>query len=203
MEECVSLAREFAARYARELEVPVYLYESAALRADRRNLEQVRKGQYEALAAEGLAAESRRPDFGPFAVHPSAGATAIGARPFLVAFNVNLKSRDIEAARAIARTVRTSGGGLPNVKAVGIALEERGLVQVSINLTDYRATSLHQAFAAVRDEAARRGIEVAESEIYGLVPAEALVDAARRSLGLAGFEITQVLDLRLLDIAGG
>jgi glutamate formiminotransferase len=203
MEECVALAREFAARYARELEVPVYLYESAALRADRRTLEEIRKGQYEALAAEGLSAESRVPDAGPHVVHPTAGATAIGARPFLVAFNVNLKSRDIKAARAIARTIRTSGGGLPNVKAVGIALEERGLVQVSINLTDYRATPVHQAFAAVRDEAARRGIEVAESEIYGLVPAEALVDAARHSLGLAGFDITQVLDLRLLDIAGG
>jgi glutamate formiminotransferase len=202
MEECVVLAREFAALYARELAVPVYLYESAAFRDDRRNLEQVRKGQYEALAAEGLTAPSRAPDFGPHVVHPTAGATAIGARPFLVAFNVNLKSQDIEAARAIARTIRSSSGGLPCVKAVGIALEERGLVQVSINLTDYRVTSVHQALAAVRDEAASRGIEVVESEIYGLVPAEALVDAARHSLGLAGFDISQVLDLRLLDLGG-
>jgi glutamate formiminotransferase len=200
MEECVSLARGFAARYARELAIPVYLYESAAIRGDRRNLEQVRKGQYEALAAEGLTAEMRLPDFGPYAVHPTAGATAIGARPFLVAFNVNLKSRDIEAARAIARKIRSSSGGLPCVKAVGIALEERGMVQVSINLTDYRVTSIHQALAAVRDEAARRGIGVVESEIYGLVPAEALVDVARNSLGLAGFDASQVLDLRLLDL---
>jgi len=201
MEECVALARAFAGRYARELGVPVYLYEAAALRADRRNLEQVRKGQFEALVSEGIAGESRAPDAGPSVVHPSAGATAIGARPFLVAFNVNLKSRDIQAARAIARKIRASSGGLPGVKAVGIALEERGMVQVSINLTDYRNTPVHRAYAAVRDEAAQRGIEIEESEIYGLVPAEALIDAARDSLKLAGFDLSQVLDLRLLDLA--
>ena len=201
LEECIALARDFAGRYARELGIPVYLYEAAALRADRRNLEQVRKGQFEALASEGIAAESRAPDAGPPVLHPTAGATAIGARPFLVAFNVNLRSRDVHAARAIAREIRTSSGGLPNVKAVGIALEAQGIVQVSINLTDYRVTSMHQAFAAVRDNAARRGIEIEGSEIYGLVPAEALIEAARQSLGLSGFELSQVLDLRLLELA--
>jgi glutamate formiminotransferase len=201
MEECVLLARTFAKRYAEELHVPVYLYESAALRPERRNLENVRKGQFEALAAEGLATESRAPDAGPARLHPSAGATAIGARAFLVAFNVNLASRDLDAARSIARAIRTSSGGLPFVKAVGVALEDRGMVQVSINLTDYKVTPVHKAFEAVRDEAARRGIEVAESEIYGLVPAEALVDAARQSLKLSGFELSQVLDVRLLDMA--
>jgi glutamate formiminotransferase / 5-formyltetrahydrofolate cyclo-ligase len=201
MEECVLLARAFAKKYAEELQVPVYLYESAALRPERRNLENVRRGQFEALAAEGLGSESRAPDAGPPRLHPSAGATAIGARAFLVAFNVNLASRDLEAARSIARAIRTSSGGLPFVKAVGIALEDRGMVQVSINLTDYRVTPVHKVFEAVRDEAARRGIEVAESEIYGLVPAEALVDAARQSLKLSGFDLSQVLDLRLLDTA--
>ena len=202
MEECVLLARGFARRYADELQIPVYLYESAAVRPERRNLEQVRKGQFEALAAEGLGSESRAPDVGPSALHPSAGATAIGARAFLVAFNVNLASRDLEAARSIARAIRTSSGGLPSVKAVGIALEDRGMVQVSINLTDFRVTPVHEAFAAVREEAARRGIEVAETEIYGLVPVEALVDAARQSLKLSAFDLSQVLDLRLLDMAG-
>lgn len=201
MEECVFLARTFARRYAEVLQVPVYLYESAALRPERRNLENVRKGQFEALAAEGLVSEGRAPDAGPARLHPSAGATAIGARAFLVAFNVNLASRDLEAARAIARAIRTSSGGLPFVKAVGIALEDRGMVQVSINLTDYKVTPVHKVFEAVREEAARRGIEVAESEIYGLVPAEALVDAARQYLKLSGFDLSQVLDLRLLDMA--
>jgi glutamate formiminotransferase len=201
LEECVLIAREFAGRFARELHVPVYLYEAAALRADRRNLEHVRKGQFEALVSEGMAGEDRAPDAGPGAVHPSAGATAVGARPFLVAFNVNLESRDIEAARAIARKIRTSGGGLPNVKAVGISLEARGMVQVSINLTDYRITPIERVFAAVRDEAGRLGIEIAASEIYGLVPAAALIDAARASLKLADFDQSQVIDLRLLDLA--
>jgi glutamate formiminotransferase len=202
MEECVLLARGFARRYADELQIPVYLYESAAVRPEHRSLEQVRKGQFEALVSDGLGSESRAPDVGPSTLHPSAGATAIGARAFLVAFNVNLASGDLDAARSIARAIRTSSGGLPFVKAVGIALEGHGMVQVSINLTDYRVTPVHKAFEAVRAEAARRGIEVAESEIYGLVPAEALVDAARQSLKLSGFDLSQVLDLRLLDMAG-
>jgi glutamate formiminotransferase len=201
MEDCVILARDFAERYAAELQVPVYLYDAAARRSDRRRLEQVRKGEFESLASEGLSSERRAPDVGPSVLHPSAGATAIGARPFLVAYNVNLKSRELEAARAIARAIRASSGGMPEVKAVGIALEERGMVQVSINLTDYRVTSIHRAFAAVKEEAARRGIEVSGSEIYGVVPAEALIDTARDALMLEGFDLAQVLDLRLLDLA--
>jgi glutamate formiminotransferase len=201
MEECVALSRAFAERYARETGVPVYLYEASALRPERRNLETVRKGQFEALVTE-IANPDRRPDFGPARIHPSAGATAIGARPFLVAFNVNLSSSDIGAARAIARTIRASSGGLSHVKAVGIALEERGMVQVSINITDYRVNSLRQVLDLVRVEAAQRGIAVAETEIYGLVPAEALVAAAVDSLQLAGFDAAQVLDLRLIDLLG-
>jgi glutamate formiminotransferase len=201
MEQCVDFARAFARRYAAELGVPVYLYEAAARRPQRRNLEQVRRGQFEALAAEGLASEARVPDEGPPALHPSAGATAIGARPFLVAFNVNLASRDIAAAREIARSIRTSGGGMPAVKAVGIALEQQGMVQVSVNLTNFRISSMFQVFTAVREQAARRGIEVHGSEVYGMVPAEALIDAARSALMLRDFDLVQVLELRLLDLA--
>jgi glutamate formiminotransferase len=202
MEDCVALARGFAERYARETGVPVYLYENAALRPERRKLEDVRKGQFEALLRE-ISRPERTPDFGGPVIHPSAGATAIGARPFLVAFNINLRSDDIAAAREIARTIRASGGGLSHVKAVGIALGSRGMVQVSINVTDYRVNPLHEVHRLVRAEAARRGIEVAESEIYGLVPAEALIATAAHSLGLAGFDSSQVLELRLLDLREG
>jgi glutamate formiminotransferase len=135
-------------------------------------------------------------------VHPSAGATVIGARQFLVAFNINLRSSDIAAARTIARTIRASGGGFSHVKAVGIELKHKGMVQVSINITDFRINPLHEVLEVVRKEAAARGIEVAETEIYGLIPAEALVAAAARSLLLTGFELAQVLDLRLLDLLG-
>jgi glutamate formiminotransferase / 5-formyltetrahydrofolate cyclo-ligase len=202
LEQSVQIARGFARRYADELGVPVYLYEAAAMREERKNLERVRRGQFEALASEGLSSEERRPDFGPGRIHPSAGATAIGARAFLVAFNVNLKSRDIEAARAIARSIRTSSGGLPCVKAVGIELADRGMVQVSINLTDFRVTPLHRVFAAVRDQAAARGIVVDGTELYGMVPADALVDTARHALQLSDFDPAQVLELRMQDLAG-
>ena len=195
------MARSFAARYARETGVPVYLYEEAALRPERRNLEAVRKGQFEALVKE-IGNPDRAPDAGEARVHPSAGATVIGARQFLVAFNINLRSKDIAAARTIARTIRASGGGLSHVKAVGVELKHKGMVQVSINITDFRINPLHEVLELVREEAAARGIEVAETEIYGLVPAEALVAAAARSLLLTGFELAQVLDLRLLDLLG-
>ncbi len=199
MAECVNLARGFAERYARETGVPVYLYEEAALLPGRRKLEDVRRGQFEGLREE-IALPGRHPDFGPPRLHPSAGATAVGARPFLVAFNVNLDTADVGIAREIARTIRASGGGLPGVKAVGIALKERGLSQVSINITDATRCPLHKALERVRELAARKGVAVRESEIYGLVPAEALVDSAAASLGLAGFDARQVLDLRLLDL---
>jgi glutamate formiminotransferase len=198
----VTLARDFAARFARETGVPVYLYESAALRPERRNLEAVRRGQFEALVHE-IETPDRAPDVGPPRLHPSAGATAIGARPFLVAFNINLQCADLAVARAIAKTIRASGGGLSHVKAVGVDLKERGMVQVSINVTDYTVNPLHVVLDLVRREAAKRGVAIAETEIYGLVPADALLAAASHCLQLAGFEASQVLDLRLLDLPGG
>jgi glutamate formiminotransferase / 5-formyltetrahydrofolate cyclo-ligase len=199
MEECVSIARGFAERYWKETGVPVYLYEDAALRPERRRLEVVRKGQFEALARE-IQTPERRPDFGEPRVHPSAGATVIGARPFLVAFNINLATADVAVAHAIARTIRASGGGLSHVKAVGVELAERGMAQVSINLTDYKINSLHQVLELVRAEASRKGVAVAETEIYGLVPAEALIATAAHALQLRDFDPSQVLDLRLLDL---
>jgi glutamate formiminotransferase len=202
MEDCVVLSRSFAGRFVRETGVPVYLYESAALRPERRNLEVVRKGQFEALINE-IGNPDRTPDIGPPRLHPSAGATAVGARRFLVAFNINLTSTDMAVARAIARTIRASGGGLSHVKAVGVDLKERGMVQVSINVTDYTVNPLHVVLDLVRREASQRGVAVAETEIYGLVPADALLAAASYSLQLAGFEASQVLDLRLLDLLGG
>ncbi len=202
MEECVVLARDFAARFARETGVPVYLYEFAALRPERRNLEVVRKGQFEALVNE-IGRPDRAPDVGPQHLHPSAGATAVGARPFLVAFNINLHSTDMAVARAIAKTIRASGGGLSHVKAVGVDLKGRGMVQVSINVTDYTVNPLHVVLDLVRKEASQRGVTVAETEIYGLVPADALLATASHALQLAGFESSQVLDLRLLDLADG
>ncbi len=201
MAECVTLARGFGERFNRELRVPVYLYEEAALLPERRSLEKVRKGELETLARE-IGQPGRRPDIGEPCLHPSAGATAVGARAFLLAFNVNLDSTDIDAARSIARAVRASSGGLPGVKAVGVDLAARGLVQVSINVTDPVASPLHVVFEAVREQAARRGIAVADSELYGMAPADALLAAAAHYLKLGGFDAEQVLELRLLDLPG-
>jgi glutamate formiminotransferase len=201
MGDCVSLAREFGRRFNVETGVPVYFYEEAALRPERRRLEVVRKGQFEALGGE-IANPDRRPDVGQPSVHPSAGATAIGARPFLIAFNVNLGSRDMAVAREIARSIRESSGGMPCVKAVAVDLVARGLVQVSINITDMEKAPVHAVLERVREEAGGRGIAVVETEIYGMVPAAALLGSAVRSLQLAGFDPAQVLELRLLDLAG-
>ena len=198
MAECVRIAREFGGRLNRETGVPVYFYEEAATRPDRRNLEDVRRGQFEALRRE-IGKPGRAPDVGDAAVHPSAGAAAVGARRFLVAFNVNLASRDLAVAKAIARAVRASGGGLPHVKAVGVDLADRGMVQVSMNLTNHEATPLHEALDRVRAEARSRGVEVAETELYGMVPAAAVLAAAAHYLQAAGFDGSQVIELRLLD----
>lgn len=202
MGECVDLARAFGRRLHRETGVPVYFYEEAATRPERRRLEDVRRGQFEALRTE-IGDPARAPDVGPAAVHPSAGATAVGARRFLVAFNVNLAPRDLAAAKDIARAVRASGGGMPHLKAVAVDLPDRGMVQVSMNLTDHGTTPIHAALERVRAEARARGLEVAATEIYGMVPAAAMLDAAAHYLQAAGFAHSQVLELRLLDGAEG
>jgi glutamate formiminotransferase len=196
MAECVTLARETAAEVARRFDVPVFLYEEAATRPGRRNLEEIRRGQFEGLA-EKLARPEWEPDYGPRRPHPTAGATVIGARMPLVAFNVNLATDRLEIAKTIAAAVRYSSGGLRFVKAMGVALSDRGIVQVSMNLTDYQQTPIFRAFEAVKGEAARHGVKILESEIVGLVPERALIDSARYFLQLGGFSADQVLETRL------
>lgn len=185
MDECVDLARAFGARVAARFDLPVYLYAEAAVRADRVKLADVRRGQYEGLKVE-ITHNGRQPDFGPARMHPRAGATAVGARPFLIAWNINLASDDVELAKRIARRVRESGGGLPRVQANGFRVEEpeRGRplsAQVSMNLLDFRTTPLWQAWEAVGELAAEDGVELAESELIGLAPLAALLDVADRA----------------------
>lgn len=199
MDDCVALARSVGRRIAEELEVPVYLYEAAATRPDRRALPDVRRGEYEGLKTEIEANPDRRPDFGPSRLHPTAGACIVGARPVLIAWNVNLKTTDIDVAKRIAKAIRESDGGLPAVRAKGFALADRRLVQVSMNMIDYRKTSLVHAFEAIRDLAAKEGVEIAESEIIGLVPLDALVEGAAAYFKLARFHRDQILETRLWE----
>jgi len=197
MEDCVALARREGERIGRELNIPVFLYAQAASHPDRANLEALRRGGLEGLAGRMATDPAWAPDFGPRTLHPTAGATAVGARPPLIAYNVNLQSGDLDVAKAIAKTVRFSSGGLPCVKAMGVALTSRRLVQVSMNLTNFERTPIHVAFEAVRREAERRGVAVAGSEIIGLVPQRALVQASEFFLKVERFDPTQVLETRL------
>jgi len=196
MEDCAALARQLGERVGSELEIPVYLYEAAATRPERCNLADVRRGEYEGLKAEIATNRDRAPDFGP-ATLGTAGATAIGARPPLIAYNVYLNTDDIKPAQAIARAVRHSSGGLRHVKALGLKVE--GRAQISMNLTDYRHTPIHRVTELIRAEAARFGLAVTHSEIVGLLPAEALIDAARFYLQLADLSPDQVLENRLSE----
>jgi len=199
MDDCVDLARAVGKRIADELQVPVYLYEAAATRPDRRALPDVRRGEYEGLKTEIETNPDRKPDFGPLRLHPTAGACVVGARPVLIAWNVNLRTTDVGVAKRIAKAIRESDGGLPAVRAKGFDLADRRLVQVSMNMVDYRKTSLVQAFEAIRVLAAKEGVEIAESEIIGLVPLDALVEAATQYLKLARFHREQILETRLWE----
>jgi glutamate formiminotransferase len=196
MEDCVALARQLGARVGAELGIPVYLYEEAASRPDRRNLADVRHGEYEGLKESIGADPERAPDFGPTEMG-TAGATAIGARPPLIAYNVYLNTSDLAPAKAIARAVRHSSGGLRFVKALGLLVE--GRAQVSMNLTDYSHTPIHRVLELIRAEAARYGLSVTHSEVVGLLPAQALMDAAQFYLQLDGFSSDQVLENRLSE----
>jgi glutamate formiminotransferase len=200
IEACVDLARSFGRELAETLDLPVYLYDRAALDPARASLAEVRRGQYEGLR-EAVARGERLPDFGPHLIG-SAGATAVGARKPLVAFNVYLLGDDVEAAKAIARAVRESSGGLPAIRAIGFAVPERGGVTVSMNLVDHDVTGIAAAFDAVAAEASARGIDVIDSEIVGLVPASALPEGVATRVRLTGFdERTQFLE-RLADEEG-
>jgi len=197
--DCIDLARAVGKRIADELQVPVYLYDAAATRPDRRALPDVRRGEYEGLKTEIETNPDRKPDFGPPRLHPTAGACIVGARPVLIAWNVDLRTTDVGVAKRIAKAIRESDGGLPAVRAKGFDLADRGLVQVSMNMVDYRKTSLVQAFEAIRALAAKEGVEIAESEIIGLVPLDALADAATQYLKLARFHREQILETRLWE----
>lgn len=199
MENCVSLANEFAKEFSEQTKVPCYLYEEAATRPDRKNLANVRKGEFEGLKEEIGKDPTRKPDYGPNKIHPTAGATAVGARFFLIAFNINLATDDIEVAKKIAKAVRHSSGGYRHVKAMGFEIKERGIVQVSMNMVNYRGTPLFRVFETIKNEANRYGARIIGSEIIGLVPMEALLDVADYYLQLEGFKEDQVLEKKLME----
>jgi glutamate formiminotransferase len=194
MDDCIALARRLGERVGAELGIPVYLYEEAATRPERRNLADVRRGEYEGLKAQIATDPDRAPDFGP-AHLGTAGATVIGARPPLIAFNVYLNTTDVAPAKAIAKAVRHSSGGLRFVKALGLLVE--GQAQISMNLTDYRQTPIHRVVEMIRVEAARLGLTITRCEVVGLLPAQALFDAAQFYLHLHDLSADQILENRL------
>lgn len=198
MDECIALSKEVGKAIADTLGVPVYLYEKSASTTARQNLATVRKGEYEGLA-EKMQLPEWAPDFGPSKPHTTAGAVAVGARMPLVAFNINLNTSRLDIANSIARKIRHINGGYRFTKAMGVALDDRGIVQVSINMTDYTRTALYRVMETVRFEARRWGVTIAGSEIIGLVPMQALVDTAEYYLGLEDFSSSQVLENRLME----
>jgi len=197
--ECVTLAHGFGKKFHTQTGIPVYFYEEAALKPERKNLETIRKGQFEGLKQDILNPE-RRPDVGEPRLHPTAGATVIGARKYLIAFNVNLGTRNLSVARGIAKAVRASSGGLCHVKGIGLLLEERGLTQVSMNVVDYEKNALYRILEMIRVEAGRWGVAVVETEVYGMVPAAALLESAAYYLQMPAFDPRQVIELRLLQM---
>ena len=196
MAECVALAQSIAAEVASRFSLPVYLYEEASANPARKNLEDIRRGEFEGLAAK-MAKPGWLPDFGPSAPHPTAGASVIGARMPLIAYNITLATDRLDVAKKIATAIRMSSGGLRYVKAMGIPLEDRGIVQVSMNLTNYEKTPIFRVFEMVKREAERYGVSVLESEIVGLVPAAALRQSVEWYLRLEGFSGDQVLENKL------
>ncbi len=202
MADCVALAHRVGAEVWRRFRVPVYLYAEAATRPERQDLAEIRKGEFEGFS-EKIRQPEWAPDFGDPVVHPTAGVCAVGAREFLIAFNVNLGTSDLRVAKEIAKAVRGSSGGLRYVKALGMELKERGLVQVSMNLTNFRKTPLARVLELVRREAARYGVPVVGTEIVGLVPEEALLDAAAYYLGLEKFSPDIVLERRIAQSMDG
>ena len=196
MTDCVALAKRVGAIVAERFHVPVFLYEEASANPARKNLEDIRRGEFEGLAAK-MTAPEWAPDFGPAVPHPTAGATVIGARMPLIAYNINLATDRLDVARKIAAAIRHSSGGFRFVKAAGFALEHRGLVQVSMNLTNYEKTPIFRVFEVVKREAARHGVQVLESEIVGLIPSAALNAAAEHYLQIEGFKADQILENKL------
>ena len=197
-EECIELSKVVGKRIAEEADLPVFLYEMSAQKAARKNLATVRKGQFEGMA-EKVQDPEWEPDFGGARIHPTGGVVAVGARPPLVAYNLNLNTADVEIAKNIAKIIREKDGGLNNVKAMGFMLEDRGIAQVSINMTDYRVTPLYRVTEMVKMEAARYGVQVIGSEVIGLCPMKALIDSAEYYLQIENFDFNgQVLENYIL-----
>jgi glutamate formiminotransferase len=196
MDDCVEISRTVGKRIAEEIGLPVYLYERSATNAARRNLATIRKGEFEGFAAK-IALPEWKPDFGPKEIHPSAGVVAVGAREFLIAYNINLATSDLAVAKEIASAVRSSSGGLRYVKALGFPLAEKGIVQVSMNLTNFKKTPVLRVFDLVKREAERRGVLTAGSEIVGTLPRQALYDVAAAALQIEGFSSQLVLEERI------
>ena len=184
-------------RVGEELQIPVYLYEAAATRSDRVNLADVRKGEYEGLKKEIEENPERKPDFGPAKMHPTAGAMVVGARKFLIAFNVNLDTKDVTFAKDIAKLVREKDGGFPAVKALGFEIKEKNYVQVSMNLCDFEKTNMDTVFRKIKEEAEKRGVKILGSEIYGMAPKAALAGINLDKLQLIDFKNEQILENRL------
>jgi glutamate formiminotransferase len=201
LEDCVELARHAGRRIWNELGIPVYFYEAAATRSDRIKLENVRRGQFEGLRKSALSDESKRPDIGGPGLHPTAGAVIVGARKILIAFNVNLRTTDLEVAKAIAKRIRASSGGFSAVKALGLPLSSRGLVQVSINLTDFELTPMRRVYEEVARLAAFHGVELEETELIGLVPRKALAMSTARLMKIADFNSQRFIEDRLDTLA--
>ncbi len=197
LDDCAGFARTLGQRMGDELGIPIFLYEAAATRPDRVSLADVRRGEFELLREKIGADPNRVPDFGPNRIHPTAGATAVGARRFLVAFNANLNTGDVRVAKAVASAIREQSGGLKNVRALGFSIEGGRRAQVSMNLVNTEATPIHRVLALVREEAARRGAMISGCEVVGLIPEAAMLDAAEHALQLENFRRDQVLELRL------
>ena len=201
LEDCVAMARAVGAEIWKRYQVPVYLYEAAATMPERQNLENIRRGQFEGIRDEISANPARKPDFGEARLHLTAGATVVGARKFLIAYNIYLNSPDVNIAKSIAKTVRFSSGGMPFVKASGFLV--RGMAQVSMNLTDFEQTPLHRVFEAVKQEAERYGVLPISSEIIGLIPKRAIEQAAEWFLQIENFDSALILENRLAAVVGG
>lgn len=198
MEEAIALSKEIGAEVGKRYNLPVFLYEKSASAPHRENLAAVRKGEFEGMA-EKIKLPEWQPDFGPTERHATAGTVAIGARMPLVAYNINLNTPNLDIAHDIAKKIRFIGGGLRYCKAMGVELKDRGITQVSINMTDYTRTALYRAFELTRVEARRYGVSIVGSEIIGLVPMEALIDTASYYLGLENFSMQQVLEVRIME----
>ena len=201
IEDCVAMSRHVGAEIWKRHQIPVYLYEAAATTPERQNLENIRRGQFEGIRDEIATNPARRPDFGDPRVHPTAGATVVGARKFLIAYNVFLNTPDVDIAKKIAKAVRFSSGGLRFVKGAGFLV--RGLAQVSMNLTDFEQTPIHRAFEFVKREAVRYGVTPVSSEIVGLIPKKALEQAAEWFLQVENFDSSLILENRLTAVMGG